>query len=33
MFLQALGIAVDIGPEGVARCLREAGIGFMFAPR
>mmetsp|Transcript_8750 Transcript_8750/g.28878 ORF Transcript_8750/g.28878 Transcript_8750/m.28878 type:complete len:412 (-) Transcript_8750:89-1324(-) len=31
--LEALGVAVDIGPEGVARCVEEAGIGFMFAPR
>jgi hypothetical protein len=31
--LQALGVAVDIGPEGVGRCLQEVGIGFMFAPR
>ena len=30
---QALGIAVDIGPEGVSRCLDGAGVGFMFAPR
>ena len=31
--VQALGIAVDIGPEGVSRCLEEVGLGFMFAPR
>lgn len=31
--LQALGVAVDIGPEGVARCIQECGVGFMFAPR
>ena len=31
--LQAMGIAVELGPEGVARCVREAGVGFMFAPR
>jgi hypothetical protein len=31
--VQALGIAVDIGPEGVAECLDGAGVGFMFAPR
>ena len=30
---QAMGIAVDLGPEGVARCVREAGVGFMMAPR
>ncbi|CAK0731729.1 hypothetical protein CVIRNUC_000035 [Coccomyxa viridis] len=31
--LEALGVAVDIGPEGVARCIQECGVGFMFAPR
>jgi hypothetical protein len=31
--VQALGVAVDIGPEGVAQCLQEVGLGFMFAPR
>jgi len=30
--LEALGVKVDLGPEGVARCIDEAGIGFMFAP-
>ena len=30
---QAMGIAVELGPEGVARCIREAGVGFMMAPR
>lgn len=30
--LMALGVKIDIGPEGIARCIREAGIGFMFAP-
>ncbi len=30
--LEALGVKLELGPEGVARCLREAGIGFMFAP-
>src|ERR1700757_1936720 len=30
--LGALGVAIDLGPEAVARCIREAGIGFMFAP-
>ena len=28
-----MGIAVELGPEGVARCIREAGVGFMMAPR
>jgi anthranilate phosphoribosyltransferase len=30
--LEALGVAVDLGPDGVARCVAEVGIGFMFAP-
>src|SRR6202051_2380683 len=30
--LGALGVAIELAPEGVARCIREAGIGFMFAP-
>jgi anthranilate phosphoribosyltransferase len=30
--LEALGIRIDLGPDGVARCIEEAGIGFMFAP-
>src|SRR3989454_11164151 len=31
--LEALGVKIDLGPEGVARCVDEARIGFMFAPR
>jgi anthranilate phosphoribosyltransferase len=31
--LEALGVVIDLGPEGVARCVEEAGIGFCFAPR
>ena len=31
--LEALGVKIDLGPEGVARCIEEAGIGFCFAPR
>ena len=30
--LEALGVRIDLGPAGVARCLDEAGIAFMFAP-
>ena len=30
--LEALGVSIDLGPEQVARCLAEAGIGFCFAP-
>ena len=30
--LEALGVRIDLPPEGVAACIREAGIGFLFAP-
>ena len=30
--LEALGVKIDLGPEGVKRCIEEVGIGFMFAP-
>src|ERR1700716_579762 len=30
--LEALGVKIDITPEGVARCLNEVGITFLFAP-
>ena len=30
--LAALGVKIDITPDQVGRCVREAGIGFMFAP-
>ncbi|MGH3794486.1 MAG: anthranilate phosphoribosyltransferase [Pseudonocardiaceae bacterium] len=30
--LTALGVRIDIDPDTVTRCIREAGIGFMFAP-
>lgn len=30
--LEALGVTLELGPDGVARCLEEAGIGFCFAP-
>lgn len=29
--LSALGVNLEIGPSLIARCIREAGIGFMFA--
>ena len=29
--LDALGVKIDLGAEGVERCLEEVGIGFMFA--
>ena len=31
--LEALGVVIDLGPRGVARCVETAGIGFCFAPR
>src|ERR1019366_8134313 len=30
--LEALGARIDLTPEGVAKCIEEAGFGFMFAP-
>lgn len=30
--LEALGAAIELEPEQVARCIDECGIGFMFAP-
>jgi anthranilate phosphoribosyltransferase len=30
--LAALGVKIDLRPEQVGRCVKEAGIGFMFAP-
>ncbi|MCH8296736.1 MAG: anthranilate phosphoribosyltransferase [Chloroflexi bacterium] len=29
--LEELGVRIDLPPEGVERCIRESGIGFMFA--
>jgi len=31
--LEAAGVALDLAPEAVARCVQEVGVGFMFAPR
>ena len=31
--LEALGVRIDLDPEGVARCIEDIGFGFMFAPR
>jgi anthranilate phosphoribosyltransferase len=31
--LEALGVVIDLGPEGVKRCIEEVGMGFCFAPR
>jgi anthranilate phosphoribosyltransferase len=30
--LSSLGVKIDIRPDQVSRCVKEAGIGFMFAP-
>ncbi len=30
--LEALGVRVDLPPAGVAACVQEVGIGFLFAP-
>lgn len=30
--LEALGVRIGLGPEQVARCVNEVGIGFCFAP-
>ena len=29
--LQALGVKIDLTPDQISRCIKEAGIGFMFA--
>ena len=29
---EALGVAIELSPDGVRRCVEEAGIGFCFAP-
>jgi anthranilate phosphoribosyltransferase len=31
--LEELGVAIDLGPAGIVRCIDEAGIAFCFAPR
>ena len=31
--LAALGVAIELGPAGVASCVERAGMGFCFAPR
>ena len=31
--LEALGVVIDLGPAGVARCIEVAGMGFCFAQR
>ena len=31
--LEALGVNIDLSPEGVSRCMEKAAFGFMFAQR
>ncbi|KAK2973323.1 hypothetical protein RJ640_027966, partial [Escallonia rubra] len=31
--LEALGVVIDLGPEGVRRCVEQVGIGFMMSPK
>lgn len=31
--LEALGVAIELDPAGVVRCVERAGIGFCYAPR
>ncbi len=31
--LEGLGVNIELDAEGVARCMRQAGIGFMYAPK
>lgn len=30
--LESLGVKIDLGPDGVQKCLEQVGFGFMFAP-
>ncbi len=30
--LAALGVNIELDPAGISKCIREAGLGFMFAP-
>ena len=30
--LEALGININLSPEAIAKCIKEVGVGFMFAP-
>ncbi|KAF3500932.1 hypothetical protein F2Q69_00044617 [Brassica cretica] len=30
--LEALGVVIDLGPEGIKRCVEESGIAFMMSP-
>ena len=33
LIAEALGVKIDLGPDAVATCVGEVGVGFMFAPR
>ncbi len=30
--MESLGVNINLSPEGIARCIDEVGVGFMFAP-
>eukprot|EP00890_Picochlorum_soloecismus_P001796 jgi/Picsp_1/2617/NSC_00847-R1_anthranilate phosphoribosyltransferase len=30
--VEAMGVALELGPQGISKCIDEAGLGFMFAP-
>ncbi len=30
--MESLGVNINLSPEAIARCIRELGVGFMFAP-
>ncbi|KAL5076402.1 hypothetical protein RYX36_015386 [Vicia faba] len=31
--LEALGVVIDLGPQGIKKCVNDVGIGFMMSPR
>lgn len=31
--LEELGVVIDLGPEGIKKCVNEVGIGFMISPK
>lgn len=31
--METLGVTIDVGPEVVERCIKEIGMGFLYAPR
>lgn len=30
--VEAFGVALELGPKGIAKCIEDVGLGFMFAP-